>query len=272
MDDLSLHSTPQGIVKNCQEAGENLAASFQARGVDIKSNAGWLDFTFVKSEVQELTNLFNQLSFSDFYQSWSKSCRQRLVEELCGDDAFVQTAMNWKSADLDTKFSLLEKVATGVGRIFSRDSSLFTPRSTNIILQDKEGDQAYVLRGRTKPKLAYWAADIFMNSSKEAGFDDFYIALNTIFHESLHVVHLSLAWSYSKYAHLKEHPLKEDVYMLSQSRPLHGGLFERIRPLYHALPEERDSHQQSKAFVNAMRARLHKYNKVNALTHHAALK
>lgn len=247
------------LVRACDDMGRRLQEAAQQCRIDLNGTQ-WQNSTLIKAEIKSLRQHFERFEFSDAYRQWSEKKRRILIARLSQQKKMREAACRWKTLDLKDRTKIIRHFTQMVQDVYSHSNILFPAKTieSRFVAQARpEGARSYFQRGHTTNGLFGWRCIISINTHDDSGFNEFYAAMDTAFHEGLHAVHFALMDYYLQCPDRNNHVLAEDMEMLYYAKQVDFKPYGRLLPLYHAIPWERDAHRQSKQFIRELREKLH---------------
>ena len=223
-----------------------ITGKIPASGVD-PSGECWIDEALFEPHATTLKDLFNSMALSPAYDRHHETARAIVSETLCNNWDFTDTVMNWGSVPTYSRLHAIEIMGHTAQAVLCRDLSR---ASLEIEPFDKAAPDVRNPR-LVKGSVAYRPEGVYrirINTHDDAGFGQCLQALETGYHEIVHIFQDALAYADPHACITDEHPMAGDSDLFRYCRIMDECYLPFIEGLYRAHPLERDAFRQAALF------------------------
>lgn len=243
------------MMLHARRAGVALRRLAGLEDIDLDGDQ-WIDPQRLEPHVGKLSAAFNAQSFSPAYELWGADCRTRIIADLCAHHMFRDMAAHWHDYDDEARLNALHWFTKACQLQFAQD--VMTPRVVCVSgfseARTAPPHPRITRGGHGRPEPGRRSHDIVLNVHPDAKLHDFFSAVETAFHENLHVAQAGIALSYAQGLIRPGHPLHREARLFAMAFADRVAYLPNVEPAYRAHPTEQDTFAQTEKFLTALKA------------------
>lgn len=233
---------------------QKLRAFAQKSAINLEGKQ-WVEPALLGGHLTDLTATFNRLSFSDTYLSWVAERTRAFADHMQTRAQFIDMRAHWHNYTDDQRIEAAAWLSREQQSIFA--AGTMKPRVVcvrPVFIERSEPPNPRTVRGwHMGPDSRRRSHELGLNTHAAARLHELAAALETVFHENLHVVQHGLARTAANGDIDKGHSLYRESRLFAMAIKARACYLPLVEPAYRAHPLEVDAYARSADFMAALK-------------------